>query len=171
MKRVTIKVNPEVDVKFRKKASQKYRFEKGWYSLAVEDAMKSWISEDITFTIDLDSMMNSINPGLWKELKSELNLDEYDPFENMEDFMNHIDQKCGYNFNINREGEFIEIQLENNPSSSSAEDLKRNLKTSMLLHLLVKVVSFSLEGATREKYEIVGVKSVPEVYLKKLEKD
>ena len=47
MKRITISVDSDVDLKFRKKASQKYQFEKGWYSSALEEAMVSW-SEDQT---------------------------------------------------------------------------------------------------------------------------
>ena len=44
MKRITVSVSKDVDLFFRKFASQKFKFEKGWYSEAMEDAMKLWIN-------------------------------------------------------------------------------------------------------------------------------
>lgn len=44
MKRITVSVSEDVDLFFRKFASQKFKFEKGWYSEAMEDAMKLWIN-------------------------------------------------------------------------------------------------------------------------------
>lgn len=44
MKRITVSVSEDVDLFFRKFASQKFKFERGWYSEAMEDAMKLWIN-------------------------------------------------------------------------------------------------------------------------------
>ena len=54
MKRITITVDDDVDLKFRKKASQKYHFEKGWYSKAVNDAMTSWSSEGSALSTNIN---------------------------------------------------------------------------------------------------------------------
>lgn len=44
MKRITVSVSEDVDLFFRKYASQKFKFERGWYSEAMEEAMKLWIN-------------------------------------------------------------------------------------------------------------------------------
>ena len=46
-KRVTIVINEDLDYKFRKTASQKFRFEPKWYSKAIEEAVNLWIEENI----------------------------------------------------------------------------------------------------------------------------
>ena len=46
-KRVTIVINKNLDYKFRKMASQKFRFEPKWYSKAMEEAVNLWIENNI----------------------------------------------------------------------------------------------------------------------------
>lgn len=46
MKRVTITVNTDVDLEFRKLASSKMLFKTGWYSEAIEEAMQLWINKE-----------------------------------------------------------------------------------------------------------------------------
>lgn len=46
IKRVTISVNNEVDMYFRKLASSKLLFTTGWYSKAIEEAMLLWIENE-----------------------------------------------------------------------------------------------------------------------------
>lgn len=46
-KRVTIVINEDLDYKFRKMASQKFRFEPKWYSKAMEEAVNLWIEDNI----------------------------------------------------------------------------------------------------------------------------
>ena len=45
--RVTIVINKNLDYKFRKMASQKFRFEPKWYSKAMEEAVNLWIEDNI----------------------------------------------------------------------------------------------------------------------------
>ncbi len=45
-RRVTIIVNNDVDMYFRKLASSKLLFTKGWYSKAIEEAMVLWIENE-----------------------------------------------------------------------------------------------------------------------------
>ena len=45
-KRVTITINNDLDLHFRKLASSKMLFEAGWYSKAVEEAMELWIENE-----------------------------------------------------------------------------------------------------------------------------
>lgn len=42
-KRVTISINNDLDIYFRKVASSRMLFTAGWYSKAVEEAMMMWI--------------------------------------------------------------------------------------------------------------------------------
>ena len=46
-KRVTIVIDKNLDYKFRKMASQKFRFEPKWYSKAMEEAVHLWIEDNI----------------------------------------------------------------------------------------------------------------------------
>jgi hypothetical protein len=46
-KRVTIVINKNLDYKFRKIASQKFRFEPKWYSKAIDEAVNLWIEENM----------------------------------------------------------------------------------------------------------------------------
>lgn len=166
MKRVTITVDSDVDIRFRKKASQKYQFEKGWYSKAVVDAMDSWATESSEISNDINSLMNSINSDYWENLKSELNIEENDPFENMEDFINYINDESSYDLKMDREGNNIIVELKNDTVSS--EDLEKNLKTLMILHLITKIILSSLERTTKGKYVISGIGTIPPVYIKKV---
>lgn len=45
-KRVTIVINKNLDYKFRKMASQKFKFEPRWYSKAMEEAVNLWIEDN-----------------------------------------------------------------------------------------------------------------------------
>jgi hypothetical protein len=45
MKRITVSVDENIDLSFRKLASQRFRFQRGWYSEAVMEAMELWINQ------------------------------------------------------------------------------------------------------------------------------
>lgn len=45
-KRVTISINNDIDLNFRKLASNKMLFKTGWYSKAIEEAMLLWIENE-----------------------------------------------------------------------------------------------------------------------------
>ena len=46
IKRVTISINNDVDLNFRKLASSKMLCKTGWYSKAIEEAMILWIEKE-----------------------------------------------------------------------------------------------------------------------------
>ncbi|MBQ7929283.1 MAG: hypothetical protein IJ287_11165 [Methanobrevibacter sp.] len=46
IKRVTISINNDIDLNFRKIASNKMLFKKGWYSKAIEEEMLLWIENE-----------------------------------------------------------------------------------------------------------------------------
>ncbi|MBR4446970.1 hypothetical protein [Methanobrevibacter sp.] len=45
-RRVTISINNDIDLNFRKLASSKMLFKTGWYSKAIEEAMLLWIEKE-----------------------------------------------------------------------------------------------------------------------------
>ncbi len=45
-RRVTISINNDVDLNFRKIASNKLSFKTGWYSKAIEEAMLLWMEKE-----------------------------------------------------------------------------------------------------------------------------
>lgn len=45
-KRVTISINNDIDLNFRRLASSKMLFKTGWYSRAIEEAMLLWIENE-----------------------------------------------------------------------------------------------------------------------------
>lgn len=55
-KRINITVIEDIDFIFRKFASQKYKFEKGWYSKAVVEAMLLGILQNEIDNKDLDNI-------------------------------------------------------------------------------------------------------------------
>ncbi|BDZ69938.1 hypothetical protein [Methanobacterium petrolearium] len=173
MKRITIGVDKEVDLKFRKKASQIYNFEKGWYSKAANDAMKSWATESKSITEDIHNLMNSINPNHWETLKHEININKTDPVENIEDFINYINHESNYNLKVEGKNGQMIVELKNAVKSDSndhLDDLENNLMTLMMLHLIIRIIILSLEEATKDKYVVSGIGSVPPVYINKLKK-
>lgn len=165
VKRVTIAIDSDVDLKFRKKASQKYQFEKGWYSNAVADAMKDWAEDSSSESITNHSAItNYLNPEIWENLKLELNLDKENPFKNLESIINQFGPDSENHLKIDREGNNIIIKLEN----KEGLDIEANLKSLIILHLILNVIISSLEETTHEKYKIVGTGQTPELYIKKV---
>ncbi len=169
VKRITISVDSDVDLKFRKKASQKYQFEKGWYSSALAEAMVFW-SED-EHSKDTTKPKNYvlkeyINPELWENLNNELDLNDENLYENYHSIVEHFNQDKDRKINIERENGTIVIRLDNKNDS----DIKTNLENYIFLYQLLEVIIPALEETSKEKFEIVGMDKLPKVYIKKVEK-
>lgn len=59
-------MDKDIDLFFRKFASQKFKFERGWYSQAVMEAMELWMKQVKSENEDLSK--NNLNYGLIMEL-------------------------------------------------------------------------------------------------------
>ncbi|MCK9152546.1 hypothetical protein [Methanobacterium alcaliphilum] len=160
MKRVTIAISSDVDLKFRKKASQKYQFEKGWYSSAVADAMKDWAEDTIEKNHTTREILDYINPEFLKKLKMDLNLEN----KSIENVINQFGPEKEYQLNITRENDNIIIKLGHENDS----DLEKNLKSILTLYFILDMLISSLEETTDTKYEIEGIGKIPPIYLKKV---
>lgn len=173
MKRVTIAIDPYVDLKFRKKASQKYQFEKGWYSNAVAEAMLLWAEDsnikdteekNNDFLTNFNTVMNQINPKMWDKVKLKFGLTDENMLENVENIINNVNPENSHQVGIERKEGNIVIELNNKYDS----DVETNLESFMLFPLIIKVLIFSLEETSKEKFEIVGFGKMPPAYIKKI---
>lgn len=169
MKRITISIDSDLDMKFRKKASQKYQFERGWYSIAVSEAMNYWAEEKDQKLINKTSapanlLKDHINNDLLDKINSELKLEDENVFENFESVINHINHDTPYHLKIERENGNIVIKLENKKDS----DIERNLESYIFLYRCLEIILSALEETSKEKFEIVGLGDIPPVYIKKI---
>ena len=168
MKRITISVDSDVDLKFRKKASQKYQFEKGWYSSALAEAMIFWTEDEHTkdsYKHKNYILKEYINPELWNNLDNQLDLKDENLFENYQGIVEHFNQDKDRKVKIERIDDNIIIRLDNKNDS----DIKTNLENYIFLYQLLEVIIPALEETSKEKFEIVGMDKLPKVYIKKVE--
>ena len=169
MKRITITVDSDVDLKFRKKASQKYQFQKGWYSSALAEAMVFWSEdgkvEDSSTPKDY-ALKQYINQDLWNDLDNQLDLNNENLFENYNSIINHFNRNKDRQIKIDRENGNIVVSLENKMDS----DIKTNLEDYIFVYQLLDLIIPALEETSKEKFEIVGLDKLPRVYIKKIEK-
>lgn len=72
-KRVTISTYHEMDFEFRRLASQKFKFKKGWYSSAMAEAMALWIAynKNTIFDKGLNNIARSGGQNIWRKFKAE----------------------------------------------------------------------------------------------------
>lgn len=169
VKRITITVDSDVDLKFRKKASQKYQFQKGWYSSALAEAMIFW-SEDgkveNTSTSKNYALKQYINQELWNDLDNQLDINNENLFENYNSIIEHFNQNKDRQIKIDRENGNIVVSLENKMDS----DIKTNLEDYIFVYQLLGLIIPALEETSKEKFEIVGLDKLPKIYIKKVEK-
>lgn len=69
MKRITVSVNENIDLVFKKFASQKFKFKRGWYSEAVMEAMELWINQVKFENKNLSGDFCNTGLELWKIIK------------------------------------------------------------------------------------------------------
>jgi len=171
LKRITISIDSKLDMKFRKKASQKYHFDRGWYSNAVQEAMTIWAEDKNEEINDNKSksfkLKDNINSKFWDKINSDLNLDDNDLIGNIESLINHLNYDSEYQIKIERESDNIVIKFKNKRDF----DIKANLESVLFLHHVLEVILSALEETSKEKFEIIGIGDLPEVYIKKINND
>ena len=126
--------------------------------------MKDWAEGDSESITNHSAIANYLNPEIWENLKLELNLDKENPFKNLESIINQFGPESENHLKIDREDNNIIIKLE----SKTDFDIEANLKSLIILHLILNVIISSLEETTHEKYKIVGAGQTPELYIKKV---
>ncbi|MGL6298960.1 MAG: hypothetical protein ACRC1M_07335 [Methanobacteriaceae archaeon] len=91
MKRITITVKESMDLIFRKLASKKHRFKRGWYSKSMAEAMNLWAENELKL-VKLDDLAIE----LWEQVKKNTNSEIVtcdDVIKSVEDFFT---KQCVY---------------------------------------------------------------------------
>lgn len=154
MKRITVSVDKDIDLFFRKFASQKFKFERGWYSKAVVEAMELWIEKTRYENENLYRNCDS-GPELWKKIKD-------DKTNDMLDIMDHIinyftkDAVYAEEIKYTIKDDFIEIFPKNTQRENIVKliDVKNgdvNFNCPITLTL-----EAALEDLTGEHYSVVS---------------
>ena len=82
MKRITISVDENIDLFFRKFASQKFKFKRGWYSEAVMEAMEMWINQAKLENKDLSENLPQIaGVEIWEKVKEYQSIEANDIYD------------------------------------------------------------------------------------------
>lgn len=158
MKRVTVTVAEEVDLKFKKEASKRFKFERGWYSAAVNEAMKAWLSEDPSF--DGQNFPRQLGKYLWINFRKKFDVHQMEPNECMNLLIEYI---YGENHPI-----FYEISNDDVIINFSGIPEPENLEHHLLkMFQLITVVRAAQEDHKGSKYSISGLEEVKKIVISK----
>lgn len=159
-KRVTVSVNADLDLQFRKLASQTYKFEKGWYSKAMAEAMAMWMKNSELNILDdgITPMVRMEGFRLWETLKRNNNLNS-----NQELGPDSLDTICNVFTNESPFIDDIEYSFhdDNLLVNMDTSIITKNKDYFMMEDLIDKcsvpvIVLFraGIEDITKEKYKI-----------------
>jgi len=100
MKRITVSVDEDIDLFFRKFASQKFRFKRGWYSKAVMEAMELWINQYKLENNDLSGNFQNVGMETWEKIKGYQSIDTEDICDTINSITNYFTKDIVYAENI-----------------------------------------------------------------------
>ncbi len=176
LKRATVSVPPDLDYKFKKLASQKFKFEKGWYSKAMVEAMDMWIryNDFVILKEGTGYVGRFLGMQMWDRIKR--NLNSTSNFETQHEPLNQV-LNCfssrsshieNINYQINNTG--LKICLKspdiNNKSDFMVEDLLINY-----LQPITLITRAGMEDITGNEYKVHEFKvgNSNKIHLKKLD--
>lgn len=175
-KRVTVSVDSPLDYEFRKLASQKFKFEKGWYSKAIAEAMDVWINynEVGILTGGITNIARLTGRNLWTMLKDDFN-HKYN--QNNSDVLNDI---CDYFVEKSPYIENLDYKILGEDFMISADTpmIKQKLDCFMVEELvdrctvpLVVVLRAGIEDITNNTYKINNLKfgESNQIHFKRIE--
>jgi len=158
-KRVTVSVDTHLDYEFRKLASQKFRFEKGWYSKAIAEAMDVWINynEVGILTGGITNIARLTGHNLWTMLKNDFNHKyQHDNADMLNDICEYFVDQSPYIENLD-----YQIQGEDFMISADTPLITQNRDCFMVEELvdrctvpLVVVLRAGIEDITHNTYKI-----------------
>lgn len=174
LKRATVSIPHDLDYKFKKVASQKFKFEKGWYSKAMVEAMGIWLKYN--YIVQLKNGTGSIGRFLgkliWDEWKQNFQgIDLQTPHEPTNQILSNFSNKSTYVENIDYyiNNDDLKIYLK----SYTVEDkphMVENLLTEYLQPITI-ITRAGIEEVTGNNYKInqfkVGKSS--KIHLKKVD--
>ena len=172
LKRATVSVPQDLDYKFKKVASQKFKFEKGWYSKAMAEAMEIWLKYNnlIQLKNGTNSLGRFVGKLIWDEWKQNFqNIDFQTANESTNQILNQFSTKSTYveNIDYHINNDDLKIYLK-----SYTIDDKPNMVENLLTEYLQPITIITragIEDITGEHYKInefkVGKSS--KIHLKK----
>ncbi|MGB9979816.1 hypothetical protein [Methanobacterium sp.] len=174
LKRATVAIPRDLDYKFKKVASQKYKFEKGWYSKAMIEAMEIWLkyNEFIQLKNGTDSIGRFLGNLIWNKWKINFqNIDFQTPHEPTNQILNCFRNKSTYvedtNYHINNGS--LKIYLKSQ-IIDERPDMVEDLLTEYLQPITI-ITRAGIEEVTGNNYKInefkVGKSS--KIHLKKVD--
>lgn len=174
LKRATVAIPCDLDYRFKKVASQKYKFEKGWYSKAMIEAMEIWLKYN-----DFIQLKNGTNPLgrflgklIWNQWKHNFqNVDFQTPHEPTNQILNFFSNQSTYmediDYQINNTD--LKIHLKSH-IMDERPDMIENLLTEYLQPITI-ITRAGIEEITGDNYKInefkVGKSS--KIHLKKVD--
>ncbi|OEC85988.1 MULTISPECIES: hypothetical protein [Methanobacterium] len=174
LKRATVSIPQDLDYKFKKVASQKFKFEKGWYSKAMIEAMRIWLKYNnlIQLKNGTDSIGRFLGKLIWDEWKQNFqDVDFQTPNEPTNQILNNFSNKSTYveNIDYHINNDDLKIYLK----SYAVKDkpyMVENLLTEYLQPITI-ITRAGIEEVTGDDYKInefkVGKSS--KIHLKKVD--
>lgn len=172
LKRATVSLPIDLDFKFRKLASQKYKFERGWYSRAVSEAMELWlISNEYTILNEgINDVTQLMEIKTWNMLKSKLN-QEFGPKFTPSNVFDYFKKQSPY-LELKYEMDDGKITVDLNKSTKESED-ESSRNNILYKHLvpITMVTKAMMKEITGKDYQIehFEVGKCNKVCLKKVE--
>lgn len=176
-KRVTVSLPYNLDLEFRGLASKKFKFEKGWYSKAMVDAIRIWMiyNENTLLKEGISKLSHFAGKTMWNNLKenSVRNLE----FKSNQEILNHV-----LNY-FNNESPYIQnldyrIYEQNIKICVDCPCITEKNEDFMLEDLIYKYLQpislasrAGIEDITGNTYKLSKVKigSLNKIYLKKID--
>jgi len=174
LKRATVSIPYGLDYKFKKLASQKFKFEKGWYSKAMVEAIDMWLryNEFILLKEGSQNIGRFLGMQMWEHLKQNLNdnLDLQSPKESIGQILNRFNNKSTYIEDINCQlnNSSLKIYLKT-PAIDDNPNKVEDLLTQYLQPITV-ITRAGIEDITNNRYKINEFKvgTFNKIHLKKV---
>lgn len=169
MKRVTISLPDETDLKFRRLASQKFRFEKGWYSKAIVEAIDFWINKNEIYFLNngFSKVSRDIGKEIWNKTKMFEDLNPKNPVKTLDNLINYLNINYAH---INE----LDYEMYDNNAIISLKNHENEIDTidnyiEKFLYPIIMATRVGIEEITGDQYEISSLGNVSKITLKKLD--
>lgn len=161
MKRVTATVDEDTDLKFKKEASKKFQFERGWYSKAVNEAMEVWLNrKGPDFHIYTQNFSRDIGSYLWKNLKERTDIGHLEPQEYMDILIEFLyGENSAISYEIRDDDIIIYFPDKIEPDNPEYQISQ--------MHQLITLVRAAQEDHKGVKYNIRGIEKIEKIVITK----
>ncbi|HHY00833.1 MAG TPA: hypothetical protein GX531_05615 [Methanothermobacter sp.] len=165
MKRVTISIPAQTDLKFRQMASQKFKFEKGWYSKAIIEAIKFWVDKNEVYFLNdrISKVSREIGKDIWCKTKIKWNIGSENNLKTLDSFINYFN---GNYIHINElDYEICDNNIIISITNHGNRDIDNYIES--FLFPLIMVTRSGMEEITGDQYEIRSLGDVSKITLTK----